>query len=162
MDSAKIEDNIKKIFESVRGEGQSNRQKSQTKTISFGKHLLDSTASVTCLCLVGLNDHPDDKKSLSQLQTPISQTARYRIASTTNRDRQNAYKGTYKTNLEWGGGAKDHPGKKRDKRPFSSENNNYKLARERWSLNEDQFTRKSLLDLANKFHNPPAVKMQKV
>ena len=160
MDSSKIEENVKQIFEAVRGEGQSNRQKSQTKTISFGKSLILSTSSVTCSeCSVGLNEHPDDKKSLSQLQTPISQTVRYRIASTTNRDRQNAYKGTYKTNLEWGGGAKDHPGKKRDKRPFSSENNNYKLARERWSLNEDQITRKSLLDLANQFHNPPVVKI---
>ena len=48
----------------------------------------------------------------------------------------------------WGGGAKDHPGKKRDKRPFSSENNNYKLSRERWSVC-DKNTRKSLLEMAS-------------
>jgi hypothetical protein len=31
----------------------------------------------------------------------------------------------FKTNMNWGGGSKDHPGKKRDPRLFSAENNNY-------------------------------------
>lgn len=58
--------------------------------------------------------------------------------------------------MMWGGGSKEHPGKKRDKRPFSSENNNYRLSRERWSVC-DQTTRKSLLDMASQRHNPTKI-----
>jgi hypothetical protein len=61
----------------------------------------------------------------------------------------------------WGGGAKDHPGKKRDKRPFSSENNNFKLSRERWSVC-DKNTRKSLLEMASQHHNPKIAEIKPI
>lgn len=39
MDSSQIEKNAKASFDSVRGEGNANRDKASAKTISFGKLL---------------------------------------------------------------------------------------------------------------------------
>lgn len=55
--------------------------------------------------------------------------------------------------MNWGGGSKDHPGKKRDPRLFSAENNNYQLSQERWT-NTEKVSRKGLLLLAQEKHNP--------
>ena len=48
-------------------------------------------------------------------------------------DRRNSFKQVYKTNIPWGGGAKEHPGKRRDPRQYCEENNNYKLGRQPWT-----------------------------
>ena len=65
------------------------------------------------------------------------------MAKTASQDRQVAYKQNFKTNILWGGGAKDHPGKKRDKRNYVPENDNYKLPGERWA--ESDLNRSDLL-----------------
>jgi len=49
--------------------------------------------------------------------------------------RQSSYKNVYRTNIQWGGGAKEHPGKRRDPRSYSLENDNYKLSSEKWAPN---------------------------
>jgi hypothetical protein len=33
----------------------------------------------------------------------------------------------------WGGGSKEHPGKKRDPNPLAAGNSNFKLSQERWN-----------------------------
>lgn len=58
----------------------------------------------------------------------------------------------YRTNIGWGGGSKEHPGKRRDSRAFSQENNNFRLSREKW--NPTDLQRQELLDVAAVKHNP--------
>jgi hypothetical protein len=50
------------------------------------------------------------------------------MAETSVKDRQIAYKNVYRTNITWGGGSKEHPGKRRDTRGYTTENNNYQLS----------------------------------
>lgn len=64
-----------------------------------------------------------------------------------------SYKQVYKTNMNWGGGTHEHPGKRRDPRNFSDENNNFRLSSEKWHPSNN-LERKELLRLASEKHNP--------
>jgi hypothetical protein len=66
--------------------------------------------------------------------------------------RQSSYKNVYRTNIQWGGGAKEHPGKRRDPRGYSLENNNYQLSTEKWAPNYR--SRQELLEMAEHKHQP--------
>lgn len=70
--------------------------------------------------------------TFNQLIKPIPKEERNHLAQTTTKERVNAYKNVYKTNIAWGGGSKEHPGKRRDDRNFAEENNNYRLSGDRW------------------------------
>ena len=78
------------------------------------------------------------------------------LSRTTQNERCSAYKKVYRTNIAWGGGAKEHPGRKRDSRQYIEENNNYKLAREQWT--PYAVSRQKLLDLASRKHQPQTTK----
>lgn len=77
---------------------------------------------------LGHNENPDDKKSFNSTAKSIAQNDRQHLADSLIKDRQQAYKNVYKTNIAWGGGSKEHPGKRRDTRGYTVENDNYKLS----------------------------------
>jgi hypothetical protein len=66
--------------------------------------------------LIGHTLNPEDRLTFNQLIEPIEKDDRQFLAETTSKERVNAYKNVYKTNIPWGGGSKEHPGKRRDYR----------------------------------------------
>lgn len=142
LSTAKLEQFVKQVYDASKHEGEANKERSNARTITFGS---------------GHNLMRDVRSA-----TKIDPRDRYQIAKSTACERQNAYKKNYRTNLAWGGGSKEHPGKRRDSRCFSAENNNYRLSQERWVTSDKGLSRRLLLEIASEKHKPEPTQHQPI